>query len=184
MSEIETALIILSKDYELIFNIIDKLITNKGYKTYENGPLIIYDTYFDTKDEILKKKQIALRLRDIDQQISKITLKILQSTTENYTKRIELEDIYSKEILERYILKINSYLDSYDIIKFPLKYCNKDPKLNLINLGFKIIQNKQTTRKIINAINKCSNQIEFEFVFDTTTYIYNNNDINNTIINK
>ena len=58
MSEIETAFIILSKDYELIFNIIDKLITNKGYKTYENGTLIIYDTYFDTKDEILKKNKL------------------------------------------------------------------------------------------------------------------------------
>ncbi len=177
MSEIEAALIILSKDYDQIFNAIDNLITNKGYKTKENGTLIIYDTYFDTKDEILKKNDIALRIRNIDKQVSKITLKILQNTTENYSERIEIEDIYSTEILNQIILKINSYLN-LNIFNLPLKYYNNDPKLNLINLGFKIILNKQTQRKIFNAVNKSSNQTEFELVFDTTTYIFNNNNKN------
>ena len=178
MSEVETALIILSKDHDQIFNVIDGLISNKGYRTRKNGIQIINDTYFDTKDEILKKNEIALRIRDINKQVSKITLKILQNTTENYSKRIEIEDIYSKEMLDQIILKINSYIN-LNIIKSPLKYHHIDPKLNLINLGFKIIQNKQTHRKIVNAINKRSNQTEFEFVFDTTTYIFNNNNNNN-----
>ena len=174
MSEVETALIILSKDHDQIFNVIDELISNKGYRTRKNGIQIINDTYFDTKDEILKKNEIALRIRDINKQVSKITLKILQNTTENYSKRIEIEDIYSKEMLDQIILKINSYIN-LNVLKSPLKYHHIDPKLNLINLGFKIIQNKQTHRKIVNAINKSSNQTEFEFVFDTTTYIFNNN---------
>jgi hypothetical protein len=106
-------------------------------------------------------------------------LKIIQNTTENYSKRIEIEDIYSKETLNQIILKINSYLN-LPILKPSLKYYHIDPKLNLINLGFKIIQNRQTHRKIVNAINKSSNQTEFEFVFDTTTYISkNNNNITN-----
>lgn len=176
MSEVETALIILSKDYDQIFNVIDGLINNKGYITKKDGIQIIHDTYFDTKDEILKKNEIALRIRDINEQISKITLKILQNTTENYSKRIEIEDIYSKEMLDQIILKINSYVN-LNILKSPLKYHHIDPKLNLIKLGFKIIQKKQTHRKIVNAINKSSNQTEFEFVFDTTTYIFNNNNI-------
>jgi adenylate cyclase class IV len=180
LSEVETALIILSKDHDQIFNVIDELISNKGYRTRKNGIQIINDTYFDTKDEILKKNEIALRIRDINKQVSKITLKILQNTTENYSKRIEIEDIYSKEMLDQIILKINSYTN-LNILKSPLKYYHIDPKLNLINLGFKIIQNKQTHRKIVNAINKRSNQTEFEFVFDTTTYIFNNN--NNNITN-
>lgn len=176
MSEVETALIILSKDYDQIYNVIDGLISNKGYITKKKGIQIIHDTYFDTKDEILKKNEIALRIRDINEQISKITLKILQNTTENYSKRIEIEDIYSKEMLDQIILKINSYIN-LNILKSPLKYHYIDPKLNLIKLGFKIIQKKQTHRKIVNAINKSSNQTEFEFVFDTTTYIFNNNNI-------
>ena len=178
MSEIETALIILSKDHDQIFNVIDGLISNKGYRTRKNGIQIINDTYFDTKDEILKKNEIALRIRDINKQVSKITLKILQNTTENYSKRIEIEDVYSKEMLDQIILKINSYIN-LNILKSPLKYHHIDPKINLIKLGFKIIQNKQTHRKIVNAINKRSNQTEFEFVFDTTTYIFDNSNITN-----
>jgi adenylate cyclase class IV len=174
LSEVETAFIILSKDYDQIFNVIDELISNKGYRTKKNGIQIIHDAYFDTKDEILKKNEIALRIRDIDEQVSKITLKILQNTTENYSERIEIEDIYSKETLNQIILKINSYLN-LPILEPSLKYYYIDPKQNLINLGFKIIQNRQTHRKIVNVINKSFNQIEFEFVFDTTTYISNNN---------
>jgi len=174
LSEIETALIILSKDHDQIFNVIDGLISNKGYRTRKNGIQIINDTYFDTKDEILKKNKIAVRIRDINKQVYTITLKILQNTTENYSKRIEIEDVYSKEMLDEIILKINSYIN-LNILKSSLKYHHIDPKLNLIKLGFKIIQYKQTHRKIVNAINKRSNQTEFEFVFDTTTYIFNNN---------
>jgi len=176
--EVETAFIILSKDYDQIFNVISELISNKGYRTKKNGIQIIHDTYFDTKDEILQKNEIALRIRIIDEQVSKITLKILQNTTENYSERIEIEDIYSTEMLNQISLKINSYLN-LNIFNFPLKYYNNDPKLNLINLGFKKILNKQTQRKIFNAVNKSSNQTEFEFVFDTITYIFDNNNITN-----
>jgi uncharacterized protein YjbK len=179
LSEVETAFIILSKDYDQLFGVIDELISSKGYRTKKKGIQIIHDTYFDTKDEILKKNEIALRIRIIDEQVSKITLKILQNTTENYSERIEIEDIYSTEMLNQIILKINSYLN-LNIFSFPLKYYNNDPKLNLINLGFKKILNKQTQRKIFNAVNKSSNQTEFEFVFDTITYIFdNNNNITN-----
>ena len=126
----------------------------------------------------MKKNEIALRIRNIDKNVPKITLKILQNTTENYSERIEIENIYSKETLNQIILKINSYLN-LPILKTSLKYYQIDPKLNLINLGFKVIQNRQTHRKIVNAINKSSNQTEFEFVFDTTAYISNNNNITN-----
>ena len=179
MSEVETSFIILSKDYDQIFNVIERLISSKGYRIKKNGIQIIHDTYFDTKDEILKKNEIALRIRDIDKQVSKITLKILQNTTENYSERMEIENIYSKETLNQIILKINSYLN-LPLLEISLECYEIDPKLNLINLGFKVIQNRQTHRKIINAINKSSNQTEFEFVFDTTSYISNNN---NNIIN-
>ena len=175
MSEIETAFIILSKNYNHIFNVINQLIFSEGYKAKKNGIQIIHDTYFDTKDEILKKNDIALRIREIDGKVSKITLKILKTTTNNYSERIEIEDIYSKEMLNQIILKINLHLNLH-ISNNHLKYHNIiDPKLNLISLGFKIIQTRQTHRKIVNAISKSSNKIGFEFVFDTTTYIFDNN---------
>ncbi len=181
MSEIETTFIILSKNYDQIFNIIDQLISDEGYKTEKNGIQIIYDTYFDTKDEILKNHESALRIRKIEKQDSIITLKILKNTTKNYSERIELEDTYSKERLNHIIDKINSHL-SLNIGNTSLKDDDTDPKLNLINLGFKIIQNRRTNRKIVNAICKNSSQIEYEFVFDTTTYIFDNHNSSITSI--
>ena len=178
MSEIETAFMILSKNYDQIFTIIDQLISDEGYKTDKNGIQIIDDTYFDTKDEILKNHESALRIREIDKQGSIITLKILKNTTKNYSERIEIEDIFSKEILNQIIAKISSHLN-LNIVNTSLKYDSTDPKLNLINLGFKTIQNRHTHRKIINATGKNSAQTEYEFVFDTTTYIFDNH--NNSI---
>ena len=78
MSEVETAFIIHSTNYDQIFNVIDQLIVSEGYIAKKNGIQLIHDTYFDTKDEILKKNEIALRIREIDEQVIKITLKKLK----------------------------------------------------------------------------------------------------------
>ena len=94
------------------------MISDEGYKTDKNGIQIIYDTYFDTKDEILKNHESALRIREIDKQDSIITLKILKNTTKNYSERIEIEDIYSKEILNQIIAKINSHLNLIKLKSF------------------------------------------------------------------
>lgn len=174
MSEVETAFIIHSTNYDQIFNVIDQLIVSEGYIAKKNGIQLIHDTYFDTKDEILKKNEIALRIREIDEQVTNITLKKLKKTTKNYSERIEIEDTYTKEMLNQIILNINSYL-KLNIFNDHLKYYNIDPKLTLKNLGFKIIQLRQTKRKIVNAISKSSNHTAFEFVFDTTTYNFDNN---------
>ena len=169
---------ILSKNYNQIFTIINQLISEEGYKTEKNGIQTIHDTYFDTEDEILKNHKIALRIREINKQDSIITLKIIKNTTKNYSERIEIEDTYSKEMLNQILAKINSQIN-LNIVDTSLKYNSTDPKLNLINLGFKIIQNRLTQRKIVNATGKNSAQTEYEFVFDTTTYIFDNH--NNSI---
>jgi len=181
LSEIETAFMILSKNYDQIFTIIDRLISDEGYKTEKNGIQIIHDTYFDTKDEILKNHESALRIREIDKQDSIITLKILKNTTKNYSERIELEDTYSREMLNQIIAKINSLLN-LNIVNTSLNYNDTDPKLNLINLGFKPIQNRRNHRIIINATGKKSAQTEYEFVFDKTTYIFDNHNSSITSI--
>ena len=172
---------ILSNNYDQIFTIIDQLISDEGYKTEKNGIQIIHDTYFDTEDEILKNHESALRIREINKQDSIITLKILKNTTKNYSERIEIEDTYSKEMLNQILAKINSHL-SINIVNTSLKSNSTDPKLNLINLGFKTIQNRLTHRKIINATGKKSAQIEYEFVFDKTTYIFENHNSSITSI--
>ena len=67
---------------------------------------------------------------------------------------------------------MSSYVN-LDIYNTPTKYYKNNPIESLLDVGFKIIQNKETHRVIINAINKKSNQIEFEFAKDTTSFIMN-----------
>ncbi|HET7643614.1 MAG TPA: CYTH domain-containing protein, partial [Nitrososphaeraceae archaeon] len=92
MLEVEAAFLILTKDQDQVFSIISELITNKGYNYNKNGIRIIHDTYFDTKNNLLKQTGMALRIRNINEHFFKITLKILENSTEHYSKRIEIED--------------------------------------------------------------------------------------------
>ena len=174
MLEVEAAFIILTKDQDLVFSIISDLIINKGYNYNKNGIQIIQDTYFDTKNNLLKQTGIALRIRNINEHFFKITLKILENSTEHYSKRIEIEDNYSNEGLTQIVMKLNSYLH-LNLHNFTLDHFDSNPLVNLSRLGFKIILNKKTERKIVNAIDKISGKNYFEFVIDTTSYIFNNN---------
>lgn len=172
MSEVETALIILSRDRNQVNIAIRELILNKGYEVEEKGIQKIKDVYLDRKNDILKKEKIALRIRLINDQIFKITLKISKTTQNKYFERIEIEHNWSQESLNKVIFELSSYVN-LDIYNTPTKYYKNNPIETLLDVGFKIIQNKETHRVIINAINKKSNQIEFEFAKDTTSFIMN-----------
>lgn len=172
MSEIESSFIILSRDYNKIYRLISECIFNNGYEV-EKKENQISDVYFDTTDEILKNKETELRIRTIDNKISKITLKIQGNITETYSERVELEENWSKESLSQILFRLSTFLYP-NIDNTSFKY-NDDPKMSLLNLGFKIIQNRETSRIIINAIDKKTKRTAFEFAFDTTTYIFDSN---------
>ena len=174
MSEIESTFVVLSRDYNRVYNLISECIFNNGY-VIEKKEVQISDVYFDTKDEILKNKEIALRIRTINNKISKITLKMPGKVTENYSERVELEENWSKDSLNQILSRLNSSLYR-DINSTSLKY-NEDPKVSLLNLGFKIIQNRETNRIVINAVDKNTKGAAFEFALDTTTYIFDSNRI-------
>jgi hypothetical protein len=105
-----------------------------------------------------------------------ITLKIPKESHENYFERLEIEKPWSREVLNGIISTLKVYINNNisDHNTF-----NNDPELTLINLNFKVIQRRETYRYIINALNKNSKQIEYEFAIDTTTYIIKNYRISN-----
>ena len=107
MSETESTFVVLSRDYNRVYNLISECIFNNGYEI-EKKEIQISDEYFDTKDEILKNKEIALRIRTINDKITKITLKIPRNVTENYSERVELEENWSKESLNQILSRLNS----------------------------------------------------------------------------
>ena len=120
MSEIESTFVVLSRDYNRVYNLISECIFNNGYGI-EKKEIQISDVYFDTKDEILKNKETALRIRTINDKITKITLKIPRNVTENYSERVELEENWSKESLNQILSRLNSYL-YLDINNTSFKY--------------------------------------------------------------
>lgn len=171
MSEVETAFIIFSQDQKKVIRIIRKLILDKGYIIEQKGILKIEDIYFDRKDEFLGKEKIALRVRLLNQTSFKITLKIPKKGNENYFERLEIEKPWSKEALKEIISNLETY---FNINISDHNTFDNDPEITLTNLDFKVIQRRETYRDMINALNKKSKQIEYEFAIDNTTYIIKN----------
>jgi inorganic triphosphatase YgiF len=168
MSEIEAAILILAKERNSIFEMIEKVIKKNGYVPDRNGIQNINDRYFDTQNNDLEQKKIALRIRMIDGKAFKITLKMLKMTTENYSNRSELEATWSQDSFCEIVNKLKSTGINLGDCKH---YYHEDPVRTLEYFRLSIFQNRLTSRHIINAIDKASRQIEFEFAVDNTRFI-------------
>ena len=184
MTEIEVAFMIISRDHDKVIDTIRDLILNKGYLAEQKGSIKLYDTYFDKPNKILEKKKIGLRIRTIDKASPRLTLKIPEKSNKDYSERTEIEKPWSHAGLNEVISILNLHIDfnanNPDFDNNNYNDLNNDPKLTLLNLGFKVIQNRETYRNIINAVNKKSGQTEYEFAIDTTTYIINGHRITTT----
>jgi uncharacterized protein YjbK len=165
MSEVESAILILTNDKDFVFQQINNLIVRIGYNPIRDGTKNIHDIYYDTMDDSLKKKKIALRIRVFDVNVYKITLKAPKNISTNYIDRIEIEKSWSRKSLSDIMTELSSMgikIDKDEV------YYDKDPKKTFKNIGLKNIQNKQTIREIVNAVNKDSGEVEFEFAVDDT----------------
>jgi hypothetical protein len=184
MSEVEVAFIILSRDQNKAIVTIKDLILGEGYLVEEKGIIKINDTYFDTKDKSLEKEKIAFRVRITNETNAKVTLKIPKKSNRDYSERTEIEKPLSKDTLDEVMSTLNSRVN-INIGKPGFdnnnnNYFSGDPKPSLLKLGFRMIQNRETYRNVINAVSKKSKQTEYEFAIDATTYITNGHRISNT----
>jgi inorganic triphosphatase YgiF len=172
MSEVEAVMLFLTRNIKVIFEKIQNAIRNGSYEPVKNGTEKIHDLYYDTQDKKLEARKIQLRVRILDEKVYKVTLKVLKEIRENYSDRVEIERYWSQEAfnditnnLVTMNIRFQNHQRSYD----------NDPKITFKNLGLIIIQNRKTIREILNAVNKASGQIEFEFDVDTTTILLNSN---------
>jgi len=159
----------LSREHEQILDIIKKLISTNGYLVEQKGRQKIKDKYFDTKDAILKKKKVALRLRTVDEKISKITLKIPKKGTEADFERVEIEKTWSHESFNEIMNALKEHFGGH-AFEHSNHYYNDEPEVALANANFQKIQERETDRNLINALNSQSHQTEFEFAIDKTHY--------------
>jgi inorganic triphosphatase YgiF len=172
MSELEAAILFLSSNRKAIFEKIQNVILNSSYELVKNGTEKIHDLYYDTPEKKLEAQKIQLRVRILHEKVYKVTLKVLKEKTENYSDRIEIERFWSQEAFK----DIANNLVRMDIgFLYHGRSYDNDPKITFNNLGLIIIQNRKTTREIVNAVNKNSGEIEFEFDVDTTAIILNSN---------
>jgi CYTH domain len=175
MSEVEAAMLFLSSNRKAIFEKIQNVIRNSSYEPVKNRTEKIHDLYYDTPEKKLKAQKIQLRVRILHEKVYKVTLKVLKEIREIYSDRVEIERFWSQEAFNDIVnnlvtmdIRFQNLEGSYD----------NDPKITFNNLGLIIIQNRKTIREIVNAVNKISGQIEFEYDVDTTAIILNcNNEI-------
>jgi inorganic triphosphatase YgiF len=172
MSEVEAGMLFLSSDRKVIFEKIQNVIQSSSYEPVIDGTEKIHDLYCDTQHKKLEGQKIQLRVRILEEKVYKVTLKVLKEIRENYSDRVEIERFWSKEAFDdiannlvRMNIRFQHHERSYD----------KDPKITFNNLGLIIIQNRKMMREILNAVNKISGQIEFEFDVDSTTILFNSN---------
>lgn len=172
MSEVEAAMLFLSSNRKVILEKIQNVIQRSCYELVKNGTEKIHDLYYDTRDRRLEAQKIQLRVRILQEKVYKVTFKVLKEIRENYSDRVEIERFWSQEafnIIANNLVKMNIRFQGSE------RSYNKDPKITFNNLGLIIIQNRKTIREILNAVNKISGQIEFEFDIDTTSMLLNSN---------
>lgn len=163
MSEFEIPILILSLDIRLVIEKIINLLKLKRYIVIEKGIENIHDIYYDTKDNLLLNKNSNLRIRTIDNRDTKITFKRLKDKRENYFNRIEIENSWSYQMFSDIMNELNVIDIQFNDFK---KQYQHDPKQTFNNLGLITPLIKKTNRTILNAVDKTTNQIEFEVAFD------------------
>jgi uncharacterized protein YjbK len=171
LPEVENALLILTKDNKQVEKIIKDLILGNGYELDQKGRWMMTDMYFDYKDKILKKHKIDLRIRSIEGEMPKITLKVLKKVTSSHSERVEIERDRSQQSFDEIMKELGSHLPGHVLVR-PTNFIN-DPQNILTSVKFIKIQERKTERNIINAINSDTNDLEFEFSIDRTFYHLN-----------
>ena len=172
MSEVENALLILAKDNKQVEKIINDLIQGNRFHFNQKGRRTMTDMYFDYKDKSLKKHKIDLRIRTVDGETPKITLKVLKKATSSHSERVEIERLWSLESFDEIMKELSSQLQGRALER-PANFINEDPENILNSVKFVKIQERRTERNTIDAINRLTSELEFEFAIDITFYHLN-----------
>lgn len=179
-TEKEISFLINPNRIDKILKIINEIGGRYNFVTGKEEIQSFTDFYFDKDNLDLGKRKIALRLRVFNDKTYKITLKKTGKNNELFSERLEIEDYFSKNILISIIQFLNTYELKFDvnvIEKFEFIDSIK-PKFILKDLGFSVIQTRNTERKLINLYK--DSEIFYEFVIDSTSFLFQNNEFKYT----
>ena len=170
-TEKEITLAICSETPELIAEQICQLTEIGGFPLRFAGNLFMKDLYFDTHDRALKSRGWALRLREING-AHLIALKGPSRITESgIVERFELEDAWSPETFLQILEEIRSEGYNFDIHEESREF--SDPIRKIEAAGFRLIQARETLRRLIDVFTFPQNSRMAELAVDTVNYRFN-----------
>jgi hypothetical protein len=171
--ENEAVLAVYSNNPKQVMEALIAMPSLQNYKLVVHPSKHIHDIYFDTPSTSLKDKKMALRLRHEDSR-QLITLK---GPTESFKmgihKRPELELPWSIDAINKIVdelQQVDIHLDRNDMNSYI-----DDPVGSMIRIGFEIIQDRETYRRIrIITLNDELKSGIVELDIDSTVYHFDN----------
>ncbi len=156
-TEIEAKFVVTGTDPESIFYEIADAAAMDDYLIKPKGGDIIEDSYFDTEHEALAIRKWALRLRKTSRQ-TLITLKGPgESLRQGIISRFEFERPWSEESFT----SVCRLLKDRGIIEVPHAGLGlNDPREVLIESGFRLVHERQTTRRSFDILESRSKGLE------------------------
>ncbi|MFQ5825472.1 MAG: CYTH domain-containing protein [bacterium] len=175
--EIEATFIIRSENPHVLTGQIANLSSIANYQLLLQDSEEIHDRYFDTSDGKLKNQKLALRVREIDTKFW-ITLKGGSKRTDwGGLQRLEIEAPWSYEALKRVIQEIKER--NIKLLQQDLEFAFEHPIDVLTHLGLKIIQDRETYRKIRNIVTmgEKNRKVIAELAIDLVKYHFSNQEV-------
>ena len=174
--EIEAALIIYSVEPNDFIKEITNLESLSDFWLIPEKSVVIHDIYFDTPTQELKSKNLALRVRDVNDSCL-ITLKgNARSTDWGGVERLEIEMPWSIEALTKISNELNAR--KINLLKNDQPVDTGNPINVLMNLGLQIIQDRRNHRRIRNIVKELgSREVVAELVIDSVTFQFGDQEI-------
>ncbi|MBI3914226.1 MAG: CYTH domain-containing protein [Chloroflexi bacterium] len=167
--ETEAALVIRSARPEKIAAEIAKLDAVGGYRLERGETQKIRDIYFDTPDRVLEKQRLGLRIRQVNDK-RLITLKGPGRQGGWGKTRLEIEAAWSRKALQRVLRELRAR--GIRVRVGNAEFESDDPLETIEELGFQVIQDRQTNRLIRNVLKKnvTSKTVVAELAIDSVSY--------------
>jgi hypothetical protein len=149
MQESEIALIVASDQPRKTVERIASLTSIAGYQLLARNTLVIHDLYFDTPDRAFAPPKLALRVREFGA-TRLLALKGPSKATDwGGVERLEIEEPWSHDALATVI---RALADRGIETPRQWRFSEGHPRQVLADLGFQVIQDRETHRQARNIV--------------------------------
>jgi hypothetical protein len=167
-SEFEVKLIVTSQQPRKIANSLRKLTRLGDYRLTNRKLIKIQDIYFDTGTDRLRKSQLALRVRLMENK-KLLTMKGKAAFADwGGIKRLEIEETWSVALLQKVLEKIPNF--NFNANDLSDLFLPDNPVKTLMKLNFKVIQDRITHRELKDVMMPGHCQSVADFVLDEVRF--------------